>query len=120
MMKISALVWVAVAACLVGQVVFAQLEAPVCALPDGLRDVAQQSTLSDVVQMLEAVWNAIAWPNVENPSLLSDPVYLLTRKTRLNTFIYLSTFDMISYHVKFMLNTPIIGGRRNVTDGVSS
>jgi len=86
-MKFSYIVWVAAAACLVGQVVF--VEATNCTLPD-LQDVAKQSTLSDVVQMLEAVWNAIAWPNVENPSLLSDPLYLLTRKSRLNTFTYLS------------------------------
>jgi len=105
-MKFVDLALVAAAACLVGQVVFGQQtkeDDDMCMSPAiQLRNVARQTTLVDMEQILKEVRDAVLKTNPETqppqpepePSTRSDPVSLLSRKTPLNSLYLLIIMSM--------------------------
>jgi len=88
-MKFADFAWVATTTCLVGQVVFGQptTDENGCISPVlSLRNVARQTTLDGVAQLLKEVRDTVVKPSVETPPQLNtNPVFLLTSKTQLNT-----------------------------------
>ena len=93
MMKFAVFAWVAAAtAFLVGQVVFGQptTEEDNCISPAvSARNMARQSTLEDVAQVIREVRDAVVKPSIDTPPLVNtNPVFSLTSKTSAEHIVY--------------------------------
>jgi len=112
MMKFASFAWVAAAACLVAVRGQPTTEADErCEQPEvDLRNVARQTTLTDMAQVLKEVKNAVVKPNLEiPPQLNTNPVFLLTRKTELNPLECRGNYVATSHNIK-LVHWPLMGG----------